>query len=520
MSEPSYTSMGDAALLRCAVEAWRAAPARSKLAEQIVRLGEIVQVDPIAMTEGSFEASWIARCNRHDVADLHLLLGTIDAKKYNTPMVRLRALRAFPRDPRIPAGALAALRAWRDRVMVDVFRVLEAYRDDPATARAIASLKDKHAGRSKPLGRKVADYLKELKWAPPRVENANDALSEALSARLTPEARAARRERALSVPDDLAALWERAYADPDDTATLSVLADRLIERSDPRGEFMALQLKRAGSGRPAAAERALLKQWEQTWFGDAAWAFAASGHVWRNGLLVEATIKGTLADKPITRALEAVNLRGCIAPPPAADAPRLRRMTGLQLWAGTQEYRHEGVVDLEIHEHYWSRIIEYAAAANHFPALRRLSLRRADPSFRLSGDPYNVRRAFDRFWGTPLCESLEQLELVRTTETLPGEIPGWFDRLRSRPSLKTLALVPYHAVDGLKTKGWLLELSGASLRLVNATRAPDYGEARRYVGAAISAEVRQIHIAVNKPPPDPPDFGASEVAEVRWEALR
>lgn len=67
-----------------------------------------------------------------------------------------------------------------------------------------------------------------------------------------------------------AALLAAVYADPDDDAARLVYADLLLERSDPRGELIALQYRRA-EGRSSLQdrdrERALLDAHAEAWLG-------------------------------------------------------------------------------------------------------------------------------------------------------------------------------------------------------------------------------------------------------------
>lgn len=76
------------------------------------------------------------------------------------------------------------------------------------------------------------------------------------------------------------ALWDRVYAEPDDDDARRVLADALIERGDPRGELIAIQLQLArvpedergpNEQRLAEQERALLDAHGDEW--TAGWPF-------------------------------------------------------------------------------------------------------------------------------------------------------------------------------------------------------------------------------------------------------
>jgi uncharacterized protein (TIGR02996 family) len=64
------------------------------------------------------------------------------------------------------------------------------------------------------------------------------------------------------------ALLSAVYADPTADGPRLVYADWLLERGDPRGEFITLQFSRVGTGTPASAREAgLLKKHGRAWMG-------------------------------------------------------------------------------------------------------------------------------------------------------------------------------------------------------------------------------------------------------------
>lgn len=62
-------------------------------------------------------------------------------------------------------------------------------------------------------------------------------------------------------------LLAAVYANPDDDVPRQIYADFLLERGDPRGEFIALQLQRARDAAPSEREKELLKKHGQQWLG-------------------------------------------------------------------------------------------------------------------------------------------------------------------------------------------------------------------------------------------------------------
>lgn len=88
-------------------------------------------------------------------------------------------------------------------------------------------------------------------------------------------------------------LWAAVYENPDDDRPRAVLADSLLERSDPRGEFIALQL--APSSDPKVLKRAatLLKKHARRWLGPLAAVVAAKSAVFERGFPVECVARAT-----------------------------------------------------------------------------------------------------------------------------------------------------------------------------------------------------------------------------------
>jgi uncharacterized protein (TIGR02996 family) len=81
----------------------------------------------------------------------------------------------------------------------------------------------------------------------------------------------------MSTPDAVAAVQAALFADPDDVAAHAALADLLIERNDPRGEFIQVQLALEDEGIPFAErkrlrhrEHELLTAYQRVWLGDLA----------------------------------------------------------------------------------------------------------------------------------------------------------------------------------------------------------------------------------------------------------
>ncbi|HHO50323.1 MAG TPA: TIGR02996 domain-containing protein [Deltaproteobacteria bacterium] len=92
------------------------------------------------------------------------------------------------------------------------------------------------------------------------------------------------------IPD---ALFEAICAAPDDDEPRAVLADHLIQRGDPRGTFIALQLRRAREGGWASKpERQLLKRHGHRWCGALAPVLSPRGLRFERGFLHTARVRG------------------------------------------------------------------------------------------------------------------------------------------------------------------------------------------------------------------------------------
>lgn len=88
---------------------------------------------------------------------------------------------------------------------------------------------------------------------------------------------------------DEAALLSAIYADPDDDGARLVYSDLLLERGDPRGEFIALQCKKQPAPQDEERIRELLKEHESAWVGPLA-PVLLKGVVFRRGFPAEGRV--------------------------------------------------------------------------------------------------------------------------------------------------------------------------------------------------------------------------------------
>jgi uncharacterized protein (TIGR02996 family) len=141
---------------------------------------------------------------------------------------------------------------------------------------------------------------------------------------------------------ELTALFERVAQVPDDDAPRLVMADLLLERGDPRGEFLSLQLAQA-AGDSSARTKGRLKILEgrhaRGWLPPGVDAATAE---FRRGFLVSATLVGST--NPLHRewgAIEELHLtRGATGPAPF----EVRRLNALRHLAGCLRPQLEALV--------------------------------------------------------------------------------------------------------------------------------------------------------------------------------
>lgn len=136
--------------------------------------------------------------------------------------------------------------------------------------------------------REVAEHLPELTL--PTAEEA--ALAVELAHRIEPLRRV---ERSAD------ALLAEVYAHPEDDGPRVVLSDLLLERGDPRGEFIALQLARGDDDPPSDREQALLKQHGKAWLGSLApvltWGRGYANTQFRRGFVAVADVMLSVGKK-------------------------------------------------------------------------------------------------------------------------------------------------------------------------------------------------------------------------------
>ena len=297
-----------------AVAQWASARALSHAPRPLVGAGR---------KKADLEA-WNALLKERDVLDLPRLLEALRKMK-SADAAACLVLLSKQHDPRVTDGALALLSdpPWRARTALPFFRTCAKVLLDVGDPRVRPALEDL-AGRYKSivvtsvgdditaLLRRSAESLDQVKPGP--LPAAWEEKCAALEKEFETERAQAQRGAASSQSAQHAdeGLLAAIYAAPEDDAPRLVFADALIERGDPRGEFISLQLNRAqGKASPAQLlrERELCANPKTR----AAWSLPLSQggacHVARgfpDELLIEPRMLKTVIGLPAVRTLKTV----------------------------------------------------------------------------------------------------------------------------------------------------------------------------------------------------------------------
>jgi uncharacterized protein (TIGR02996 family) len=235
--------------------------------------------------------------------------------RYAPWLARLAALADQPDDPRVGLALLEILRrapwtgGWTGADSAIVYepvvqavqrtadeRVLEPLR--ALHAAPVASRQVVRAFLAEALPRAIASVETAVsirrRLEPAALEHC-ERLIDALGGRQHPAPRKTGSDEA----GGEAALLELVLLEPEDDGPREVLSDYWLERGDPRGQLVTLQLKVArGDGREAdhKAIRALLREHEKHWLGEL--ALVTNQRVFRRGFLDEAELLQNAAADP------------------------------------------------------------------------------------------------------------------------------------------------------------------------------------------------------------------------------
>lgn len=298
-------------------EEWRAALEAALAWWRETRAPEIaalVDVLALRLATPSFdrrvtEESWLAHVEADPIGNLGPALAVVlrsysggaSPEDLHRRLARLRPLD----DPRVAAACVEILR--RAPYHEPGHRSGREY--EPILAE-LAHLAD--VRQVEPLREIVARPTAPKAWLRQHLARVLPALADRLAERTLaplPDVHALAERLMPAVPSD-DALVAAVHANPDEDGPREVLADFWIERGDPRGELVSLQLK-ASRGTATEKDRkriaALLRRHEKTWIG-AVEAVTKPNRVWDRGFLDVIELRAG------TRAAEAIRLEAMRSP--------------------------------------------------------------------------------------------------------------------------------------------------------------------------------------------------------------
>jgi uncharacterized protein (TIGR02996 family) len=288
--------------LTALLDGWRGRPAAS-VADAIDRVSARAPALPALASR----RAWIAAADAEDPAALASLLRDLVTDGVTMPDLakRVAHLAALPPDPRVAARLVSLVReqpftarSSKKPLWQPVFAALVGPHADPRSIAALGALDARAFGRTDMAGwlrEQVASAIATLEArfpSPPTVTAALDRALASLAAIAGPATVTPPRATASSEADLLA----QVYASPDDDAPRLVYADCLLDKGDPRGEFIQLQLR---GGDPARAAALVAKHGEH-WAGPLFAAFLVKYQyplAWRRGFLDGGTLLATKLTK-------------------------------------------------------------------------------------------------------------------------------------------------------------------------------------------------------------------------------
>ena len=255
--------------------------------------------------------------------------------------------------------------------------------------------------------------------------------------------------------NEVEALLAACWASPADDEPRILLGDALLERGDPRGEFIALQRKRLakGTATPSAAERALLKKHGEKWLGRlGAWLRTPSFHL---GVLDGAAVKGgrwelgAAADWPEWATLRELDARGVASIDALFLATKLSPtvLNGVEVHVLQQRFASHGPLLVETLRGLppfanpdgaadWEHLAEWPQARAALPRLRHLSLGGSSMMVFSDAD-------YKTLLAAPIASQLETLSLEIQSEhlgALVGLLPKQLQRLECRWGKKAIVV--------------------------------------------------------------------------------
>jgi len=318
-----------ATALTLALAQWRDTRA-PELADLVDMLGARCPVPPAPTTSRELHAWWMRHARTYDPTTVTALAATASDRAWRTPAGAWSELRQrYATSPVIahliePHAELLVTRPWamNEANRIERLAALVAWPDDPRTAAVLArwfveapiswlrpcddsarAFYELLADRIIALGDvrvtdRIAAIIDEPRAKTPELrahqsELARRVVTE-LAGRATTELDDAARDQirawcgaqrtTAARSADEAALWEQVARDPDDIGVRLVLADRLLEHDDPRGQLITIQ---CGTPTPTSgyqARRLVTRHWTD-WLGDLALVLDPNGSEFQRGML-------------------------------------------------------------------------------------------------------------------------------------------------------------------------------------------------------------------------------------------
>jgi uncharacterized protein (TIGR02996 family) len=243
-------------------------------------------------------AAWIALATKATPRDLPALLETLTDATSGDALKRLTYVARWMPDPRVDAAIVDVLervpyRATSTRPFwVALFELAEGITDPRALRRLEHCDADGVALTMQAWLRQRIGHLREITAAKlvvtPEPPEAFE-IARLLGDQIGP-GKLSRGSK------NLEALLEAIYAAPDDDAPRLVYADALIERGDPRGELISLQLRGALDRDGQKREKELLATYGKQWLGELA-PIVMSGFTFERGFLASCRIDNRHIDR-------------------------------------------------------------------------------------------------------------------------------------------------------------------------------------------------------------------------------
>ena len=322
--------------LQVALAAWRINPAPS-VARAVERVSGRLQpgVSPqVGRGPAEYQAAWLATAESdpdpatvgwlatHLMTRLPVTKDYVASVRFAALFPRLSALAKLGPDPRVATAFVAAITSCKVGFQGGdgLYRRMLALLEEQGDPRQIEALQ---AAAEAPRF--------DVVWARDRFSEVLRKFVDEAAVVDFGEVDGAAWSEAHGGAADEAALLQAIYDDPDDDDARAVYADALIERGDPRGEFISLQLADTSQSRKQA--RKILRDHGADWL-DADLTQVSNARAFRRGFLAEFALRaGTVAD-------EAAWTR-------AKNSPHLATVEAVHRGAGNKRHHEDFMAVLE-----------------------------------------------------------------------------------------------------------------------------------------------------------------------------